>query len=96
MPRATRRRSDDPEPAADAGDLDVDASLDAVLEARAARRPPNLDDLTVRSWHRPGTALCLLVDRSGSMRGERLAAAAVAAAAVAYRNAPDCSVVGLR
>jgi Mg-chelatase subunit ChlD len=38
-------------------------------------------------------ALCLLVDRSGSMLGERLAAAAVAAAAVAYRNAEDCSVV---
>jgi Mg-chelatase subunit ChlD len=75
------------------GDLDIDASLDAVLDARGARRPPNLDDLTVRSWHRPDTALCLLVDRSGSMLGERLAAAAVAAAAVAYRNAPDCSVV---
>jgi Mg-chelatase subunit ChlD len=75
------------------GDLDVDASLDAVLEARAARRPPNVDDLTVRSWHRPDTALCLLVDRSGSMLGERLAAAAVAAAAVAYRSAADCSVV---
>jgi Mg-chelatase subunit ChlD len=75
------------------GDLDVDASLDAVLEARADRRPPHLDDLTVRAWRRPDTALCLLVDRSGSMLGERLAAAAVAAAAVAYRNSADCSVV---
>jgi Mg-chelatase subunit ChlD len=75
------------------GDVDVDASLDAVLEARAAQRPLHLDDLTVRAWQRPDTALCLLVDRSGSMLGARLAAAAIAAAAVSYRNAADCSVV---
>ena len=37
--------------------------------------------------------MCLLVDRSGSMFGERLAAAAVAAAAVVYRSGADCSVI---
>jgi Mg-chelatase subunit ChlD len=86
--RLTRR------PAAVApGDVDVDASLDALVDARAAGVPPRLDDLVVSGWQRPGTALCLLVDRSGSMQGDRLATAAVAAAAVAYRHGADCSVV---
>ena len=33
----------------------------------------------MRGWTRPGTALCLAVDRSGSMGGKPLAASAVAA-----------------
>lgn len=78
--------------ARDDGDLDLDASLDAVAAARRAGRTASLDDLTVHGWRRPDTALCLLVDRSGSMRGDRLATAAVAAAAVLYRGG-DCSVV---
>ena len=75
------------------GDLDLDASLDAIVSARSTRRPLGRDDLTVRAWSRPDTALCLLVDRSGSMTGERLATAAVAAASVLYRHGSDCSVV---
>jgi Mg-chelatase subunit ChlD len=75
------------------GDIDLDASADAIASARAARRPPHIDDLSVAAWRRPSTALCLLVDRSGSMNGERLAAAAIAAAAVAYRAGDDCSIV---
>jgi Mg-chelatase subunit ChlD len=86
--RLTRRPAD-----AASGDVDVDASLDGLVEARAARVPPRLDDLVVSGWQRPGTALCLLVDRSGSMQGDRLAAAAIAAAAVAYRHGADCSIV---
>jgi Mg-chelatase subunit ChlD len=76
-----------------AGDVDLDASLDEVIAARAGRRPPTLDELVVSGWRRPDTALCLLVDRSGSMQGERLAAAAIAAAAVTYRQGADCSIV---
>jgi Mg-chelatase subunit ChlD len=38
-------------------------------------------------------ALCLLVDRSGSMGGDRLAAAALAAAACAWRCGEDYSVL---
>jgi Mg-chelatase subunit ChlD len=75
------------------GDVDLDASADAVVAARAAGRPPHLDDLAVATWRRPAPALCLLVDRSGSMHGERLAAAAIAAAAVAYRAGDDYSIV---
>ena len=41
----------------------------------------------------PGTALCLIVDRSGSMGGGPLAAAAVAAAAVAWRTPADYTVL---
>lgn len=62
-------------------DLDVDASLDALV----APAPPSLDDLTGTRWARPATAIALVVDRSGSMSGARLAAAAMAAAAVAFR-----------
>ncbi|MFN8052434.1 MAG: vWA domain-containing protein [Acidimicrobiales bacterium] len=75
------------------GDVDVDASLERIASARGEGRPVALDDLTVRSWARPDTALCLVVDRSGSMRGDRLAAAAIAAAAVLYRQGHDCSVI---
>jgi len=47
----------------------------------------------VRGWVKPGTALCLLVDRSGSMGGKPLAASAVAAASVAWRSPADYSVL---
>lgn len=75
------------------GDLDLDASLDAVVEARARRRPPAPEELRAHVWARPSTAVCLLVDRSGSMRGDRLATAAVCAAAVALRAPVDHSVL---
>jgi Mg-chelatase subunit ChlD len=75
------------------GDLDLDASLEGIAGARAASEPVRAEDLVVSSWRRPSTALCLLVDRSGSMEGDRLAAAAVAAAAVVSRAGHDCSVV---
>lgn len=74
------------------GDLDLDASIDAVT-AVAAGQGVRADELAVRAWDRPDTALCLLVDRSGSMAGDRLAAAAVAAASVMFRAPTDCSVV---
>lgn len=75
------------------GDLDLDASLDALVLAEAAGQVPDLDEVKVRAWAKPGTAVCLVVDRSGSMGGERLAAAAVAAAAVAWRAPDDYSVL---
>lgn len=77
----------------DAGDLDVDASLDAVLRARVEGAAVDPDELRVRSWSTPGTAICLLVDRSGSMTGRPLATAAVTAAAVAWRAPDDYSVL---
>ncbi len=75
------------------GEVDLDASLDAIVAARAAGRPVSLADLSVAAWQRPDTAVCLVVDRSGSMAGERLSTAAVAAAAVLYRHPSDCSVL---
>jgi Mg-chelatase subunit ChlD len=75
------------------GDLDLDASLDALTVAEASGQVPDLDEVKVRAWAKPGTALCLVVDRSGSMGGERLAAAAVAAATVAWRSPDDYSVL---
>ena len=77
----------------DGGDLDVDASLDALVTARAEGAAVDPDDLRVRSWSTPGTAICLLVDRSGSMTGRPLATAAVAASAVAWRSPDDYSVL---
>jgi Mg-chelatase subunit ChlD len=75
------------------GDLDLDASIDALQLAAASGVAPAVDELTVRTWARPDTALCLLIDRSGSMSGDRLAAAAVAAAATAERAPEDYSVL---
>lgn len=77
----------------DRGDLDLDASLEELGEARAANRPVRAEELWVRAWATPGTALCLLVDRSGSMGGKPLATSAVAAAAVANKAPDDFSVV---
>jgi Mg-chelatase subunit ChlD len=74
----------------DGGDLDVDASLDALTTRRAGVDPR---DLRVRGWVRPQTAWCLVVDRSGSMTGAPLATNAVAAAAVALRAPADYSVL---
>ncbi|MEZ5256168.1 MAG: AAA family ATPase [Ilumatobacteraceae bacterium] len=76
----------------DGGDLDLDASLDALAE-RARRAPPDRGGPLDPGWGTPRTALCLLVDRSGSMGGKPLATNAVAAAAVASRNPDDYSVV---
>jgi len=75
------------------GDLDLDASLESIAGARASRRPPSVEDLVHRRWERHDTAVCLVVDRSGSMSGRRLATAALAAAAVVLRYGAAASVV---
>ncbi len=72
------------------GDLDVDAAVEAV--AAAGGGVPDPAELREVIWERPDTALCLVVDRSGSMRGEALATAALAAAAVSCR-APGAHAV---
>jgi len=77
----------------DAGDIDLDASMSAVVESRAARSAIDPEELKVRTWVRPGTAIALCVDRSGSMGGEPLATSAVATAAVAWRSPEDYSVI---
>lgn len=77
---------------ADGSDLDLDASLSTLVETRAGL---GLDPtrLRVQAWHRLELAVCLLVDRSGSMGGAPLATAALAAAAVAWRVPDDHSVL---
>lgn len=77
----------------DAGDLDIDASIEAIGEAYGAGHAVDASRLRVRGWVKPGTALCLMVDRSGSMGGKPLATSAVAAAAVAWRAPEDYSVL---
>lgn len=77
----------------DAGDIDVDASLEQLTSARAEGRPPAIDELITTSWQRPHTAICLLIDRSGSMNGERLASAALAAAVCSWRAPAEFAVM---
>jgi len=77
----------------DGGDLDLDASFEVIAEAAAARAAVDFERLRVSSWSTPDTALCLLVDRSGSMGGNPLATAAITAAAVAVRNPASYSVL---
>jgi hypothetical protein len=77
----------------DGGDLDLDASFEAVALARAMRTLPDTDDLRVTGWMKRTTAYSLLVDRSGSMGGEPLATSAVAAAAISWRAPTDYSVI---
>lgn len=75
------------------GELDVEGSLDALLAASASGQPPALEDLRGTAWARPEVAISLVVDRSGSVGGERLAAASLAAAAVALRAPEDHSIL---
>jgi Mg-chelatase subunit ChlD len=80
-------------PADRGGDLDIDLSMDAIAGSRAEGRTPNLEQLIAKDWRRPDLALCLLVDSSGSMAGDRLAAAALAAAACSWRAPSQFAVV---
>lgn len=91
-PRGVGRLAEQPY-RADGGDLDLDASLEVVAAARAAGEAVDPERLRVRRWVTPATAICLLVDRSGSMGGRPLATSAVAAAAVAWRAPQDYSVL---
>ncbi|MEZ5321807.1 MAG: VWA domain-containing protein [Microthrixaceae bacterium] len=59
----------------------------------ARGRAPDIEELVVERWRGASTAWCLLVDRSGSMSGNRVATAAIAAAAVASRAPTDSSVL---
>lgn len=77
----------------DGADLDVDASLDELVRSRSGRLLPDPAELKGRSWARPAKGLSLVIDRSGSMGGQRLASAALAAAAVAWRAPDDYSVI---
>jgi len=61
-----------------AGDLDIDRTL----ELTEGRRPDRPEAIVARTWGATPRAVCLLVDRSGSMTGRAVALAAVAAAAV--------------
>ncbi|MEK9884675.1 MAG: VWA domain-containing protein [Acidimicrobiaceae bacterium] len=77
-------------PLRDGGDLDVDAAVESLAESGGSL--VDADMLRVIDWERPDTAVCLVIDRSGSMKGEALASAALAAAAVALR-APEFHAV---
>jgi len=75
------------------GDLDIDASIEGVSAARAEARPAGLDDLTTVQWARAPTAIAVVVDRSGSMSGARLASAATVAAGCALRAPAEHAVL---
>jgi Mg-chelatase subunit ChlD len=75
------------------GDLDIDASLEGVWSARTEARPVALDDLTTVQGAKAPTAFAVVVDRSGSMGGARLAAAATVAAACALRAPREHAVL---
>lgn len=73
-------------------DIDIDASLDALV-GRDHGIGLDTSEIRVRDWAKPTTAMCLVVDRSGSMGGRPLATAALFAASVAARQPDDYSVL---
>ena len=62
-------------PLRDGGDLDVDAAVESLAESGGSL--VDADMMRVIDWERPDTAVCLVIDRSGSMKGEALASAAL-------------------
>src|SRR5439155_52986 len=75
------------------GDLDIDASVEGVSAARAEARPVAVEDLTTVQWAKAPTAFAVVVDRSGSMSGPRLAAAATASPACALSARKEHAVL---
>lgn len=78
-------------PLRDAGDLDIDAAVESLAESGGSL--VDADQLRVIDWERPDTAVCLVIDRSGSMKGEALASASLASAAVALRAPSSHAIV---
>jgi magnesium chelatase subunit D len=89
LPRGTRRLVS--QVGATEGDLD----LDRTFERSEGLGPGAGDQLIMRRFGAAPRAVCLLVDRSGSMGGHAVALASVAAAAVISAGARElrCSVV---
>jgi hypothetical protein len=67
--------------------------MQGVSAAGTEARPVGHDDLTTVHWARPRTAFAVVVDRSGSMSGPHLAAAATVAAACALRAPEEHAVL---
>jgi Mg-chelatase subunit ChlD len=76
-------------------EVDLEAVLEEVLIARNLGHPLDVEHLLARTWQRRPTAVCLVVDNSGSMGASRLSAAAVATAALAMRAPSDFSVIAV-
>lgn len=80
-------------PADRGGDIDIDSSFEAITEAHAAGREPSLEEIWARDWAKSELAICLLLDTSGSMSGDRLTSSAITAAACAWRAPGEFAVV---
>ena len=78
-------------PLRDTGDLDIDVAVESIAESGGSL--VDADQLRVIDWERPDTAVCLVIDRSGSMKGEALASASLASAAVALRAPSSHAIV---
>jgi Mg-chelatase subunit ChlD len=76
-------------------EVDLEAVLEELLIARSLGEPLDVEHLQARTWQRRQTAVCLVVDNSGSMGASRLSAAAVATAALAMRAPSDFSVIAV-
>lgn len=89
VPRGTRRL------VAQAGAIEGDLDVDRTLERSLGMRPADPDELIARRFGAAPRAVCLLVDRSGSMSGHAVALASVAAAAVIDAEVSElrCSVI---
>ena len=74
-----------------AGDVD----LDATLARSGGSLPVSADEFVTRRWAASERAICLLIDRSGSMSGHGVAMASMGAASVvvAAGERADCSVI---
>ena len=66
----------------------ADVDLDATLAARGAEPHWRAEHLRTRGWRSTGRATVLLVDASGSVAGDELAAAVLTASALVQRMRP--------
>jgi Mg-chelatase subunit ChlD len=89
VPRGTRRL------VSQVGVVEGDLDIDRTLERSLGMRPTDPDELIASRFCAASRAVCLLVDRSGSMSGHAVALASVAAAAVINARVEQmrCSVI---
>ncbi len=74
------------------GDLDLDASVDAIIHTKLLSTQPSVEDLMMSTWRTSDRHIVVAIDTSGSMTPVQVLIGCVAAASLVQRS-PETSVL---